>query len=135
MHASTNLRKHVHRYPKCMTFICINANRGLKDYLSLTISLSLFLSKVSLNNFKHLIICIIAKTVYLLKSLYGCMILHCVMHVKADDIYGFVFVEIHRPPFHFFIAFSFYVAISLFFKATKTMTNSLIVISQKTILP
>ena len=131
MHASTNLRKHVHRNPKCMAFICINANRGLKDYLSLSLSLSLslFLFKVSLNNFKHPIICIIAKAVYLLNSLYGCRILHCVMHVKADDIYGFVFVEIHNPPFHFFIAFSFYVAISLFFKATKIMTNSLIAIS------
>ena len=73
--------------------------------LSLSLSLYLFLFKVSLNNFKHLIICIIAKAVYLLNSLYGCMILHCVMHVKADDIYGFVFVEIHNPPFHFLLRF------------------------------
>ena len=77
----------------------------------------------------------IAKAAYLLNSLYGCMVLYCVLDVKADDIYGFVFVEIHNPFFTFFIAFSSYVAISLFFKATKTMTNSLIVISQETIMP
>ena len=105
MHASTNLRKHVHRYPKCMAFIYINSHRGLKLHLSFSLSLSLFLFILSLNNCKHLIICIIAKAVYLLNSLYGCMVLHCVMHVKADDIYGFVFVEIHNPSFYFLLRF------------------------------
>ena len=73
--------------------------------LSLSLSLSLFLFIVSLNNCKHLIICIIAKAVYLLNSLYVCMVLQCVMHVKADDIYGFVFVEIHNPPLYFLLRF------------------------------
>ena len=44
----------------------------------------------------------IAKAAYLLNSLYGCMVLYCVLDVKADDIYGFVFVEIHNPLFYFF---------------------------------
>ena len=42
---------------------------------------------------------------YLLNSLYVCMVLQCVMHVKADDIYGFVFVEIHNPPLYFLLRF------------------------------
>ena len=40
-----------------------------------------------------------------------------------------------QSPSLLFIAFSSYVAISLFFKATKTMTNSVIAISQETIMP
>ena len=125
--------------PKCVAFMYINANCGLKLHLSpflsvFSLSLSFPLYSISeqflaSNNLYHCKSRVPFKLSLWLYDTALCNACESWWHIR------FCFRGNSQSPSLLFIAFSSYVAISLFFKATKTMTNSVIAISQETIMP